>query len=226
MLDLKLLRNSTKEVGALLKRKGYEFDLVNWSDLENQRKILQSETESLQSELNTLSKEIGELKRSNKDSSGKEKNATELTARIKTKSKDLDILLKTINQIVMGMPNIPDEEVPDGKDESDNIEVRTFGAVQKFNFTPLDHLELGSLHKGIDMESGAKITGSRFSVLKSDFAKLQRSLISFMMDVHVNENGYKEVYVPFIVNSQSLEGTGQLPKFEEDLFENNSRDSK
>ena len=218
MLDLKLLRNSTKEVGALLKRKGYEFDLVNWSDLENQRKILQSETESLQSELNTLSKEIGELKRSNKDSSGKEKNATELTARIKTKSKDLDILLKTINQIVMGMPNIPDEEVPDGKDESDNIEVRTFGAVPKFNFTPLDHLELGSLHKGIDMESAAKITGSRFSVLKSDFAKLQRSLISFMMDVHVNENGYKEVYVPFIVNSQSLEGTGQLPKFEEDLF--------
>ena len=90
----------------------------------------------------------------------------------------------------MGMPNIPDEEVPDGKDESDNIEVRTFGAVPKFNFTPLDHLELGSLHKGIDMESGAKITGSRFSVLKSDFAKLQRSLISFMMDVHVNENGY------------------------------------
>ena len=218
MLDLKLLRNSTKEVGALLKRKGYEFDLVNWSDLENQRKILQSETESLQSELNTLSKEIGELKRSNKDSSGEEKNATELTARIKTKSKDLDILLKTINQIVMGMPNIPDEEVPDGKDESDNIEVRTFGAVPKFNFTPLDHLELGSLHKGIDMESAAKITGSRFSVLKSDFAKLQRSLISFMMDVHVNENGYKEVYVPFIVNSQSLEGTGQLPKFEEDLF--------
>ena len=131
MLDLKLLRNSTKEVGALLKRKGYEFDLVNWTDLENQRKILQSETESLQSELNTLSKEIGELKRSNKDSSGKEKSATELTARIKTKSKDLDILLKTITQIVMGMPNIPDEEVPDGKDESDNIEVRTFGAMSQ-----------------------------------------------------------------------------------------------
>ena len=218
MLDLKLLRNSTKEVGALLKRKGYEFDLVNWSDLENQRKILQSETESLQSKLNTLSKEIGELKRLNKDSSSIEKNATKLTARIKTKSKDLDILLKTINEIVMGMPNIPDEGVPDGKDESDNIEVRAFGAVPKFDFTPLDHLELGSLHKGIDMESGAKITGSRFSVLKSDFAKLQRSLISFMMDVHVNENGYKEVYVPFIVNSQYLEGTGQLPKFEEDLF--------
>ena len=218
MLDLKLLRNSTSEVGALLKRKGYEFDLVNWSTLENRRKALQSETESLQADLNTLSKEIGELKRSDKDSSEVEKNATELTTLIKTKSKDLDILLKTINEIVMGMPNIPDEEVPDGKDENDNVEIRTFGAVPKFNFNPLDHLELGNLHDGIDMESGAKITGSRFSVLKSDFARLQRSLISFMMDVHVNQNGYKEVYVPFIVNSQSLEGTGQLPKFEEDLF--------
>jgi seryl-tRNA synthetase len=218
MLDLKLLRNSTSQVGALLKRKGYDFDLENWSTLENQRKTLQSETESLQAELNTLSKEIGDLKRSNEDSSDPEKNATELTTLIKAKSKDLDILLKTINEIVMGMPNIPDEEVPDGKDENDNVEMRTFGSVPKFNFNPLDHLELGNLHDGIDMESGAKITGSRFSVLKSDFAKLQRSLIAFMMDVHVNENGYKEVYVPFIVNSQSLEGTGQLPKFEEDLF--------
>ena len=218
MLDLKLLRNSTSEVGALLKRKGYDFDLDNWSTLENQRKTLQSETESLQAELNTLSKEIGDLKRSNEDSSDAEKNATELTTLIKAKSKDLDILLKMINEIVMGMPNIPDEEVPDGKDENDNVEMRTFGSVPKFNFNPLDHLELGNLHDGIDMESGAKITGSRFSVLKSDFAKLQRSLIAFMMDVHVNENGYKEVYVPFIVNSQSLEGTGQLPKFEEDLF--------
>lgn len=218
MFDLKLLRNSTSEVGASLKKKGYDFDLENWSTLENQRKTLQSETESLQAELNTISKEIGDLKRSNEDSSDAEKNATELTTLIKAKSKDLDILLKMINEIVMGMPNIPDKEVPDGKDENDNVEIRTFGSVPKFNFNPLDHLELGSLHDGIDMESGAKITGSRFSVLKSDFAKLQRSLIAFMMDVHVNENGYKEVYVPFVVNSQSLEGTGQLPKFEEDLF--------
>ena len=218
MLDVKLLRKSTDEVASSLERKGYEFDSVYWSDLEDQRKILQSDTESLQSKLNTLSKEIGELKRLNKDSSKIEKDATELTALIKVKSQDLDILLKTINKIVMSMPNIPDEDVPDGKDEKANVEVRTFGSVPKFDFTPLDHLELGKLHDGIDMESGAKITGSRFSVLKSDFAKLQRSLISFMMDTHINEHGYKEVYVPFIVNSQSLEGTGQLPKFGEDLF--------
>tara|TARA_B110000196_G_C21123516_1_gene654534 strand:+ start:561 stop:1832 length:1272 start_codon:yes stop_codon:yes gene_type:complete len=218
MLDVKLLRNSIDEVASSLERKGYEFNSVYWSDLEDQRKILQSDTESLQSKLNTLSKEIGELKRLNKDSSKIEKDATELTALIKVKSQDLDILLKTINKIVMSMPNIPDEDVPDGKDEKANVEVRTFGSVPKFDFTPLDHLELGKLHDGIDMESGAKITGSRFSVLKSDFAKLQRSLISFMMDTHINEHGYKEVYVPFIVNSQSLEGTGQLPKFGEDLF--------
>jgi len=218
MLDVKLLRNSTDEVASSLERKGYEFDSVYWSDLEDQRKILQSDTESLQSKLNTLSKEIGELKRLNKDSSKIEKDATELTALIKVKSQDLDILLQTINKIVMSMPNIPDEDVPDGKDEKANVEVRTFGSVPKFDFTPLDHLELGKLHDGIDMESGAKITGSRFSVLKSDFARLQRSLISFMMDTHINEHGYKEVYVPFIVNSQSLEGTGQLPKFGEDLF--------
>tara|TARA_B110000263_G_scaffold3772_1_gene3176 strand:+ start:735 stop:2006 length:1272 start_codon:yes stop_codon:yes gene_type:complete len=218
MLDVKLLRNSTDEVASSLERKGYEFNSVYWSDLEDQRKILQSDTESLQSKLNTLSKEIGELKRLNQDSSKIEKDATELTALIKVKSQDLDILLQTINKIVMSMPNIPDEDVPDGKDEKANVEVRTFGSVPKFDFTPLDHLELGKLHDGIDMESGAKITGSRFSVLKSDFAKLQRSLISFMMDTHINEHGYKEVYVPFIVNSQSLEGTGQLPKFGEDLF--------
>ena len=218
MLDVKLLRNSTDEVASSLERKGYEFNSVYWSDLEDQRKILQSDTESLQSKLNTLSKEIGELKRLNQDSSKIEKDATELTALIKVKSQDLDILLKTINKIVMSIPNIPDEDVPDGKDEKANVEVRTFGSVPKFDFTPLDHLELGKLHDGIDMESGAKITGSRFSVLKSDFAKLQRSLISFMMDTHINEHGYKEVYVPFIVNSQSLEGTGQLPKFGEDLF--------
>ena len=218
MLDLKLLRNSPEEVAHSLKRRGYEFDLIKWSDLENKRKSLQSDTEGLQAQLNTISKKIGELKRSKQDSSKIKKEGTKLTSLIKTKSKKLDTLLQTINGIVMEMPNMPDQDVPEGQDEKGNLEIRTHGTPPKFNFNPLDHLELGSLYDGIDMESGAKITGSRFSVLKSDFARLQRSLISFMMDTHVNEHGYKEVYVPYIVNSQSLEGTGQLPKFEEDLF--------
>jgi seryl-tRNA synthetase len=218
VLDLKLLRNSPEEVARCLKRRGYEFDLIKWSDLENKRKSLQSDTEGLQAQLNTISKKIGELKRSKQDSSKIKKEGTKLTSLIKTKSKKLDTLLQTINGIVMEMPNMPDQDVPEGQDEKGNLEIRTHGTPPKFGFNPLDHLELGSLYEGIDMESGAKITGSRFSVLKSDFARLQRSLISFMMDTHVNEHGYKEVYVPYIVNSQSLEGTGQLPKFEEDLF--------
>ena len=218
MLDLKLLRNSPEEVAHSLKRRGYEFDLIKWSDLENKRKSLQSDTEGLQAQLNTISKRIGDLKRSKQDSSKIEKEATKLTSLIKDKSKKLDTLLQTINGIVMEMPNMPDQDVPEGQEEKDNLEIRTHGTPPKFNFNPLDHLELGSLYDGIDMESGAKITGSRFSVLKSDFARLQRSLVSFMIDTHVNEHAYKEVYVPYIVNSQSLEGTGQLPKFEEDLF--------
>ena len=218
MLDLKLLRNSPEEVAHSLKRRGYEFDLIKWSDLENKRKSLQSDTEGLQAQLNTISKRIGDLKRSKQDSSKIEKEATKLTSLIKDKSKKLDTLLQTINDIVMEMPNMPDQDVPEGQEEKDNLEIRTHGTPPKFNFNPLDHLELGSLYDGIDMESGAKITGSRFSVLKSDFARLQRSLVSFMIDTHVNEHAYKEVYVPYIVNSQSLEGTGQLPKFEEDLF--------
>ena len=218
MLDLKLLRNSPEEVAHCLKRRGYEFDLIEWSDLENKRKSLQSDTEGLQAQLNTISKKIGELKRTKQDSLKIEKEATKLSSLIKAKSKKLDKLLQTINGIVMEMPNMPDQDVPEGQDEKDNLEIRTHGSPPKFNFNPLDHLELGSLYDGIDMESGAKITGSRFSVLKSDFARLQRSLVSFMMDTHVNEHDYKEVYVPYIVNSQSLEGTGQLPKFEEDLF--------
>ena len=218
MLDLKLLRNSPEEVAHSLKRRGYEFDLIKWSDLENKRKSLQSDTEGLQAQLNTISKRIGELKHSKQDSSKIEKEATKLTSFIKAKSKKLDTLLQTINGIVMEMPNMPDQDVPEGQEEKDNLEIRTHGTQPKFNFNPLDHLELGSLYDGIDMESGAKITGSRFSVLKSDFARLQRSLVSFMIDTHVNEHAYKEVYVPYIVNSQSLEGTGQLPKFEEDLF--------
>ena len=218
MLDLKLLRNSPEEVAHSLKRRGYEFDLIKWSDLENKRKSLQSDTEGLQAQLNTISKKIGDLKRSKQDSSKIEKEATKLTSLIKAKSKKLDTLLQTINGIVMEMPNMPDQDVPEGQEEKDNLEIRTHGTPPKFNFNPLDHLELGSLYDGIDMESGAKITGSRFSVLKSDFARLQRSLVSFMIDTHVNEHAYKEVYVPYIVNSQSLEGTGQLPKFEEDLF--------
>ena len=218
MIDLKILRSSYREVALALKKKGYDFDIETWSQLESERKVLQTETEDLQSNLNNLSKEIGFLKRDGKDSSNKENDASVITSEIKTQSKILESLLNKINDFLLGMPNIPDADVPEGVSEEDNIEIRTWGKARQFDFKVLDHLELGQMHAGIDMEAGAKITGSRFSVLKSDFSRLQRSLVNFMLDVHTKEHDYQEVYVPYIVNSDSLTGTGNLPKFEEDLF--------
>ena len=217
MLDPKKLRKDTDEIALNLSRRGYEFDIKKWNQLESQRKELQSFNENQQSQLNELSKEIGKAKKENRDTEQIQKEATKLTREIKDQTKNLDMLLNEISNFVMSLPNIIDPDVPDGKDESENKEIRKHGSPRKFNFTPKDHLELAN-NKGIDMEAGVKITGSRFKVLKSEIARLQRALLNFMIDTHVNEHGYEEVYVPYIVNRDSLFGTGQLPKFEEDLF--------
>ena len=217
MLDPKKLRKDTDEIALNLSRRGYEFDIKKWNQLESQRKELQSFNENQQSQLNELSKEIGKAKKENRDTEQIQKEATKLTREIKDQTKNLDMLLNEISDFVMSLPNIIDPDVPDGKDESENKEIRKHGSPRKFNFIPKDHLELAN-NKGIDMEAGVKITGSRFKVLKSEIAQLQRALLNFMIDTHVNEHGYEEVYVPYIVNRDSLFGTGQLPKFEEDLF--------
>ena len=217
MLDPKKLRKDTDEIALNLSRRGFEFDIKKWNQLESQRKELQSFNENQQSQLNELSKEIGKAKKENRDTEQIQKEATKLTREIKDQTKNLDMLLNEISDFVMSLPNIIDPDVPDGKDESENKEIRKHGSPRKFNFTPKDHLELAN-NKGIDMEAGVKITGSRFKVLKSEIAQLQRALLNFMIDTHVNEHGYEEVYVPYIVNRDSLFGTGQLPKFEEDLF--------
>ena len=217
MLDPKKLRKDTDEIALNLSRRGFEFDIKKWNQLESQRKELQSFNENQQSQLNELSKEIGKAKKENRDTEQIQKEATKLTREIKDQTKNLDMLLNEISDFVMSLPNIIDPDVPDGKDESENKEIRKHGSPRKFNFNPKDHLELAN-NKGIDMEAGVKITGSRFKVLKSEIAQLQRALLNFMIDTHVNEHGYEEVYVPYIVNRDSLFGTGQLPKFEEDLF--------
>ena len=217
MLDPKKLRKDTDEIASNLSRRGFEFDIKKWNKLESQRKELQSFNENQQSQLNELSKEIGKAKKENRDTEQIQKEATKLTREIKDQTKNLDMLLNEISDFVMSLPNIIDPDVPDGKDESENKEIRKHGSPRKFNFTPKDHLELAN-NKGIDMEAGVKITGARFKVLKSEIAQLQRALLNFMIDTHVNEHGYEEVYVPYIVNRDSLFGTGQLPKFEEDLF--------
>ncbi|MDB3994279.1 serine--tRNA ligase [Gammaproteobacteria bacterium] len=217
MLDPKKLRKETSEVALNLSRRGFNFDQNTWNDLESERKELQGSNEEQQSKLNDISKEIGLAVKEGKDSTQLKEQASELTALIKTQSKTLDDLLEDINQFVLSLPNLIDEDVPDGKNEDENLEIISVGSPRQFNFSPKDHLEIGD-NRGIDMEAGVKITGSRFKVLKNEIAHLQRALLNFMLDTHVKDHGYEEVYVPYIVNKESLIGTGQLPKFEEDLF--------
>ena len=221
MLDPKMLRKDTSKVIQNLKRRGYFFDESLWNELEDKRKKLQGFTEEQQSELNDLSKAIGIGKKNSEDTSDIQNQATKLTAQIKELSAELESLLEEIDNFVLSIPNLIDEDVPDGVDETENIEIRKEGEPRAFAFTVKDHLEIGRNHE-IDMEAGVRITGSRFKVLRNDIAHLQRALINFMIDTHVDEHGYEEVYVPYIVNKDSLLGTGQLPKFEEDLFKINN----
>jgi len=217
MLDSKLLRKETQKVINNLKRRGFNFDELTWSQLESKRKELQSFTEDQKSNLNEISKQIGIAKKNAKDTSHLQEEASELTNKIKEQNIELDNLLEEIEDFVLAIPNLIDEDVPDGQDETSNKEIRIAGTKREFTFIPKDHLELGR-NQEIDMEAGVRITGSRFKVLRNEIAHLQRALTNFMMDTHVSEHGYEEVYVPYIVNKESLLGTGQLPKFEEDLF--------
>ena len=221
MLDPKILRKDTAKVIQNLKRRGYVFDESLWNELEEKRKKLQGFTEEQQSELNDLSRAIGIGKKNSEDTSDIQNQATKLTTQIKELSAELESLLEEIDNFVLSIPNLIDEDVPDGADETENIEIRKEGEPRVFAFTVKDHLEIGRNHE-IDMEAGVRITGSRFKVLRNDIAHLQRALINFMIDTHVDEHGYEEVYVPYIVNKDSLFGTGQLPKFEEDLFKINN----
>ena len=217
MLDPKILRKDTEAITKNLLKRGFVFDKSLWNTLETKRKELQGFTEKQQSELNDISKSIGIAKKNSEDTSILQDQASKLTSEIKELTSDLDALLAEIDEFVLSIPNLIDDDVPEGADETANIVLRKEGTPRDFNFEVKDHLEIGRNYE-IDMEAGVKITGSRFKVLRNDIAHLQRALINFMIDTHVNEHGYEEVYVPYIVNQDSLYGTGQLPKFEEDLF--------
>ncbi|WP_323841257.1 MULTISPECIES: serine--tRNA ligase [unclassified Moraxella] len=223
MLDPKLLRGDLTELKEKLATRGYEFDIDFWQDLENQRKALQIETENLQAQKNAGAKQIGELKR-------KGENADELLAKMeqvsecmKTAEVRLRDLLAVIKSESLKIPNLPHESVPVGEDESDNVEIRRWGLPREFDFEIKDHTDIGENLGQLDFELAAKLTGSRFSVLRGQLAKLNRALVQFMLDAHT-ERGYTEMYVPYIVNADSLQGTGQLPKFEEDLFRLREKD--
>ena len=216
MLDLKTLRQRPDEVMEALKRRGFVFDLRSFQMLEEERKRLQSETETLQNQRNTVSKTIGKAKADGDDVSTLVADVGDLGERLEAAKKDFDQVQERERDFLLQIPNVPDSSVPIGSGEDDNVEIRAWGAKTSFNFDPADHVELGG--SWLDLAAAARMTGSRFAVLKGPLARLQRALIQFMLDTHTKEHGYDEIYVPYMVNRESLEVTGQLPKFEEDLF--------
>ncbi|MFK3618210.1 serine--tRNA ligase [Pasteurella multocida] len=223
MIDPNLLRNNLEEVAEKLKvKRNFVLDVALLSELEEQRKSLQVKTESLQAERNARSKNIGQAKARGEDISALLNEVEHMGIELSTTKAHLDEVLAEINQIVLAIPNLPADEVPLGKDESENLEVFRWGTPKTFDFEVKDHVSLGEGLKGLDFASGVKLSGSRFVVMKGQIAKLHRALSQFMLDLHTEQHGYTETYVPYLVNHATLYGTGQLPKFGEDLFHTNA----
>lgn len=222
MLDPKLLRSELDTIAKSLAIKGFELDCDEFLSLESQRKELQLKAEAIQQERNSYSKSMGKLVG---EAKSKGEDIEPLKARgeeLKKASADADAALSDVqtklDALVQGIPNIPDADVPEGQVEDDNVEIRRWGTINQFDFEVKDHVDLGADLKGLDFDTAAKITGSRFAQMSGGLARLHRALTQFMLNTHIEQHGYQEVYVPYIVNSESLFGTGQLPKFEEDLF--------
>ena len=222
MLDPKRLRSDLDEVAAQLARRGFVLDVDNIRALEQRRKTLQVETEQLQNERKVRSKAIGQAKAKGDNVEPLMAEVAEIGERVKLAEQELASLQAELEAIALGIPNILEASVPDGKDENANVEIRRWGEPTAFDFTPKDHVDLGLPNGWMDFDAGAKLTGSRFVVLRAAMARLHRALIQFMLDTHTQEHGYSEVYTPYMVNADSLRGTGQLPKFEEDLFKLNN----
>ncbi len=218
MLDIKLIRSDITAVNAALAKRGICLDSAQWQQWESTRKDLQSRTESLQAERNNGAKQIGMLKKTGQDTTTLMAEMQTVNGALEVAEEQLKALQTQIDTLLLNTPNMPDASVPNGKDEHDNVEVRKVGTPKTYDFSPLDHTDLAQARGWLDVEAAVKITGSRFSVLKGKLARLQRALTAFMLDKHTLQHGYTEVYVPYLVNSDSLVGTGQLPKFEEDLF--------
>lgn len=218
MLDSKLLRQDLEQTAARLAARGYELDTATVSVLEEKRKTLQVKTQELQSERNSSSKAIGQAKAKGEDAQPLLDAVSNLGAQLDSVKAEQDAILEELKQISLAIPNLPDGSVPAGADESDNVEISTWGEPKKYDFAVKDHVDLGQDLNGLDFEMGVKITGSRFTVMRGAMARMHRALVQFMLDTHTDKNGYTEMYVPYLVNRDSLYGTGQLPKFAEDLF--------
>ena len=217
MLSKKQLRNNLEAVESALKKRNFSFDINALNDLENSRKKNQIKTQELQNTRNTQSKSIGKAKAAGEDIKPLLAAVADLGEQLDQAKSELQSIQAKINDIVMSMPNLPHESVPEGNSEDDNVEVSKWGKPTEFDFEVKDHVDLGEIH-GLDFESAAKISGARFSVMTGKIARLHRALTQFMLDYHVENHGYVEAYVPYLVNADSLTGTGQLPKFEADLF--------
>lgn len=218
MIDPKLLRNNLDAVNAALAKRGVQLDAGEWAALENRRKDIQQKTENLQAERNQGAKQVGQIKKAGGDASELMARMQAVGEEMKAAEVELAVLQQEIESKSLTIPNLPHESVPEGKDEHDNVEVLRWGTPRQFDFDIKDHTDLGELMGGLEFETATKLTGSRFSVLKGPLARLQRAITQFMLDLHTTEHDYTEAYVPYLVNADSLRGTGQLPKFEEDLF--------
>jgi len=218
MLDPHLFRNELEFVKQQLARRGFDFNADAYLALEAKRKSVQMKTQELQNERNSRSKSIGQAKAKGEDVQPLLDQVQHLGDELKAAETELSVVQAEMTAIMEGIPNLLDLSVPEGKNEDSNVEISRWGDIPVFDFAVKDHVDLGALSKGIDFELGAKIAGARFVVLNGAFARLQRAIIQLMLDTHTSAHGYSEVYVPFLVNADSLRGTGQLPKFEADLF--------
>ena len=221
MLDVQTLRNDIQTVtDKLIERRNFTLDVSAFVTLESERKTVQSDTESLQAQRNSISKEIGHAKKSGDEDKASElmSQVSEFADRLKSNEEKLGSIQEKIYALLSEIPNVPNDSVPIGKTEEDNVEVKKVGKPRSYDFEPQDHVDLGEKLNALDFERATKITGSRFSLMTGAVARLHRALAQYMLDTHTSRHGYAEVYAPYLVNAESLFGTGQLPKFEEDLF--------
>jgi seryl-tRNA synthetase len=218
MLDPNLLRTELDAVAEKLARRGFTLDVEKLRVLEERRKVLQVETENLQAERNARSKSIGAAKGRGEDIEPLRQEVNVLGEKLDNAKVQLDTLQSEIRDIALSIPNLPDDAVPNGKDDSENQEISRWGEPRQYDFPVRDHVELGEMAGGLDFAAAVKLTGSRFVVMKGEIARLHRALAQFMIDLHTEQHGYQEAYVPYLVNHDTLYGTGQLPKFGEDLF--------
>ena len=219
MLDAKYLRNDINIAAQKLNKRGYALDVAQFTALEEKRKALQMRTQELQNERNVRSKSIGKAKASGQDIAPLLAEVGQLGDELDAAKAQLTVLLDEIQALVLNIPNLPDDSVPQGKDEEENVEVSRWGTPREFDFEVKDHVDLGAgVANGLDFETATKLTGSRFVVMRGQIARLNRAIAQFMLDLHTEQHGYQEMYVPYLVNEESMLGTGQFPKFVGDAF--------